>query len=109
MPGKVGFRGYPRHLGRPRFRGLGTCERSGFVRHADRLVEDERGGLVAEDKADVTPGFGTKHPQDVVQLPPLDDPTPVVTNGLHEPEELEISDAERWRSVREGRPPRPGY
>jgi hypothetical protein len=113
MGGKSGFRSYPRHLGKPRMRGLMVCDASGFVRHVDEAVEDVRQGTVAREFADITPGFGTHHPQDVVQLGVLDDPTPS-EQGDHiewEPkskQDLGISDAEILASIREGRPPRRG-
>lgn len=112
MGGRVGFRAYPKHLGKPTGEGIGTCDASGFVRKVSDLVPDERQGTVAREFADATPGFGTKHPQDVVQLGPLNDPSPVTHGGLDTPrskQDLQISDREILASIREGRPPRPGY
>ena len=109
--GKIGGRTYPKHLGPPRFRGLAEDDASGFVRHADKVIRDVRQGMVGKDKADLTPGFGTRHPQDVVQLGVLDDPRPA-RYGDHVPDDekskqdLGISDQEILASIREGLPPR---
>lgn len=114
MGGKSGFRAYPKHLGRPRGRGLMVCDASGFVRHTSEATDDVRQGTVARQFADLTPGFGTHHPQDVVQLGALGDPSPA-EDGDHierhpkTKQELGISDAEILASIREGRAPRQGY
>lgn len=111
MGGRVGARCYPKHLGKPRMRGLMECDATGRVRHVDEHVRDIRQGDVARQYADITPGFGTRHPQDVVQLGVLDDPTPA-DNGRKLDErnlskqDLGISDAEIEASIREGRPPK---
>ena len=78
MAGKSGFRSYPRHLGKPTGTGLRQCAASSFLRHQNVMESDVRQGIVAPKFADATPGFGTRHPQDVVQLGVLDDPKPVV-------------------------------
>lgn len=114
MGGKTGFRAYPSHLRKRRMRGLAICDASGFVCHADELVDDVRQGKVAPEYADYTPGFGTLHPQDVVQLDALDDPAPApggerVDKIPPSKQDLQISDAEVLASIREGRPPRRGY
>lgn len=114
MGGRSGFRAYPRHLGRPRGRGLTECDASGFVRHPEDTVEDVRQGTVAREFADITPGFGTHHPQDVVQLGVLDDPSPApggssLDKANLSKQDLGITDAEMLASIREGRPPRRGY
>jgi len=108
----AGRKSYPRHLGKPTGRGLVECQASGFVRPAGTLVGDVRQGQVSPEFADTTPGFGTRHPQDVVQLGPLDDPRPIDGPTIREPQFLAahgISDAEMLLALREGRPPRKGY
>ena len=95
-------------------KGWRECAASGFVREADDVVEDVRQGLVAREFADITPGFGTYHPQDVRQDGPYDDPSPIelaqpISRYPISKADLNISDAEVERSVREGGPPRPGY
>lgn len=113
MAGKSGFRAYPRHLGKPKGRGLFVCDASGFVRHTDDAVDDVRQGQVAREFADITPGFGTRHPKDVEQLGVLDDPVPAEDGRTLDTrnftkQDLGISDAEIRASIREGRPPRGG-
>lgn len=111
MAGRSGFRAYPKHLGGPRGRGLMECNASGFVRHTSELEDDYRQGPVARQFADLTPGFGTRHPQDVVQLGTLNDPS-VARGGDSlddrnlSKQDLGISDAEILASIKEGRPPR---
>jgi hypothetical protein len=64
--------------------------------------------------ADITPGFGTRHPQDVAAPRVGGDPsitrpvTPRETQFLTK-QDLGISDAEIEASIREGRAPRPGH
>jgi hypothetical protein len=112
MGGKTGFRAYPAHLGTPKGEGIVECYASGFIGHPDDMTDDVRQGTVLDKFADKTPGFGTHHPQDVVQIGPLDDPTPV-GNGPDKrnltKQDLDISDQEVLASIREGRPPRRGY
>lgn len=94
-------------------RGWRECAASGFIIAADDYIEDVRQGPVAPERADITPGFGTYHPQDVKVLGDLDDPSPI-DNGRPPAaprtfEELGISDQERLLALRENRPPRRGY
>jgi len=110
MGGKTGFRSYPRHLGKSRGRGVVECDASGFLRHPDKIMQDVRQGYVAKKFADITPGFGTRHPQDVVQLGVLDDPRPIPNSNPADTVnatklELGISDNEIEDSIREGRAP----
>ncbi len=77
-------------------------------------MEDVRQGDVAKEFADVTPGFGTNHPQDKVNLGQMSDPSPI--HGASPQDEaclsksdLMISDQEIKASIVEGRPPRRGY
>lgn len=106
------FRSYPRHLGKPDGRGYVQCARSGFLRKPHQVRDDERGGQVATDYADYTPGFGTAHPQDRKQLDLGGDPSPV--ENARPPDrplskqDLRISDAEILLAIQENRPPRPG-
>lgn len=58
-------------------KGLVVCDRSGAQVPADHIVDDVRGGRVRREDADFTPGFGTHHPQDLVDLPVMDDPRPI--------------------------------
>ena len=87
---------------------------SGFVREAGDVIQDRRQGLTAPEFADITPGFGTFHPQDVKALGALDDPTqvpraiPIDKQSLSK-QDLGISDKEIELSIREGRAPRRGY
>lgn len=104
----------PRHLSSQRGRGWRECQASGFVRSADDVVDDVRQGAVAEEFADVTPGFGTFHPQDVRGSERYDDPSPIenarpITRTNLSKQDLQISDAEVLLALREGRAPRPGY
>lgn len=108
MAGKTGFRAYPRHLPRPDGRGIVQCDASGFLRKPERIVHDVRQGDVAEEFADFTPGFGTNHPQDVVQLPPLDDPQPVEKTSpqsriVSKADRGYTSDVELEKLIREGK------
>lgn len=105
------FRSYPGHLKPMRGRGLIRCSLSGFLRHPEDIVYKD-GAPIARDKADIYPGFGLDHPQDFNRAEVGGDPTPVPHGGLGEDKtksDLGISDAEVEISVREGRPPRPGY
>lgn len=91
-------------------RGWRICQASGFTRKAADYVDDVRQGRVAPEFADTTPGFGTKHPQDVVQLGNLSDPTPIYEAAPAQPElskqDMGLSDQEILAAIREGRPPR---
>lgn len=102
----------PKHL-KATGRGWREDQATGFVRAADDYVDDIRQGRTSKDFADITPGFGTYHPQDVKQLGTLDDPSAVVdATPITEPvskQDLGISDQEVELAVRQGRPPRPGY
>lgn len=105
------FKGYPRHLGKPRGRGLVVCALSGFLRKPKDIVE-VRGVRVAKDKADHYGRFGYIHPQDVAQPEVGNDPTAVPYGGLVESktkQDLGISDQEIEAAVRENRPPRQGF
>lgn len=114
MAGKTGGRCYPRHL---RMKGVGVkqCDASGFLRHADHpIIRDVRQGMTIKEYADLTPGFGTRHPQDIVQLGQLADPTPIPRARPEDDKnlsksDLTISDKEIELSIREGRAPRTGY
>lgn len=105
------FRSYPRHLKPMKGKGYVQCQRSGFLRHPDEMMRDVRGGMVAKEFADVTPGFGTRHPRDVFAPDVGGDPAPThITTGIDMPltkEQLGISDYEIERSIIENRPPRP--
>lgn len=95
-------------------RGWREDDASGFVREAHDYVHDVRQGMTAPEFADLTPGFGTHHPQDVKQLGILDDPRPIedarpLTRCNETKQDLSISDYEIELSIKQGRPPRPGY
>jgi hypothetical protein len=95
-------------------RGWRQDQASGFVREAHDVIKDRRQGLTAPEFADITPGFGTFHPQDVRALGALDDPNeiyrsnPIDQQNLSK-QDLGISDQEVELSIREGRAPRRGY
>lgn len=102
----------PRHM-KATGRGWREDAASGFVRYADDVIDDVRQGPTAREFADITPGFGTHHPQDMKNLGKLDDPSPI-PNGrpITEPvylSDLNISDQERLLATKEGRAPRNGY
>jgi hypothetical protein len=107
------FRSFPRHLKPLKGEGYVQCQRSGFLRHPSDMMEDYRGGTVAKEYADVTTGFGTKHPRDVFSPDLGGDPRPTpIQTGINEPytkEDLLISDQEIEASIRENRPPRSGF
>ncbi len=115
MAGRRGTaRCYPRHLGQPTGKGLKECEASGFIRRKNDIMDDVRQGQVSKEFADKTAGFGTRHPQDVVQLGVLDDPKPVEKsvppdNKNLSKADLSISDQEIKASIIEGRAPRIGF
>ena len=81
MGGKSGAKTFP---GRARNNGRGArvCQASGFVRPAQDVTKDVRQGWVAREFADVTPGFGTAHPQDRRRETPKSDPSPVNRPGI---------------------------
>lgn len=109
----MGFRSYPRKLGKPDGRGYVVCERSGFLRKPHEVVTEFHGSRVAREFADITPGFGTQHPQEVNQAELGGDPTPIEDARPGGPDlslrELNISDAEVLASILEDRPPRRGF
>ena len=106
------FRSYPRRLLPMEGEGYVQCQRSGFLFHPQDMMDDFRGGRVAKKYADITPGFGTQHPQDVYAAELGGDPTSVEgATGINEPlskQDLAISDAEILASIREDRAPIPG-
>jgi hypothetical protein len=114
MAGKTGGRCYPRHL---TMKGVGIKQddASGFLRHADdQWVDDVRQGDVIREHADLTPGFGTRHPQDVIQLGEMSDPSPINQANPENKQnlsksDLAISDQEIRLSIQEGRAPRSGF
>ena len=114
MPGRKTLKTYPRHL---KMKGVGVkqCQASGMLRMADDpWVTDVRQGEVAQRFADLTPGFGTYHPQDVRQLGDLDDPKPIDDARPKDDlslskQDLMMSDQEIRLSIIEGRPPRRGF
>jgi hypothetical protein len=103
----------PKHL-TSTGKGWREDQASGFVREAHDVVRDRRQGLTTPEHADITPGFGTFHPQDVRALGVLDDPSEI-HNGIPvdklalSKQDLGISDREVELSIREGRAPRRGY
>jgi hypothetical protein len=102
------MRCYPTH-GPKKGRGARIDDASGFLRPADDVVMDVRQGMVSQEKADITPGFGTHHPQDLKQLTDLSDPTPIETPrpdtpGAISARDLGYTDAEVERALRLGVP-----
>jgi hypothetical protein len=94
--------------------GYTQCDRSGFLRPANQVITEFNGATVSVEFADITPGFGTRHPQDVYQATVGGDPTPAVNvAGVDEmnlsKQDQGISDREIKRAIRENRPPRPGF
>lgn len=111
MAGRVMLRGCgPRHL-KASGKGWRQDDATGFVRRADDFIHDVRQGNVAREFADISPGFGTNHPQDFKDLGVLDDPSPIRDAApLSEPQFFEdVTDQERELALRENRPPRKGY
>jgi len=105
-------RTYPSHL-RVDGRGYLQCARSGQLRKPKDMIRNHDGQMIAREFADITPGFGTLHPQDRNQAYTGGDPTTVenatgVTEELTK-EDMSISDAEIEASIRENRAPRQGY
>lgn len=87
---------------------------TGMVRYAEDYVDDHRQGRTSQKTADITPGFGTYHPQDVKNLGSLDDPQSIRNarpQGRQDlsAADLQISDGEIKLSIQQGRKPRPGY
>lgn len=114
MGGKSGFRAYPLHLRRNKGKGFFESEASGFLRPIGDRMEDVRQGQVGRDEADLTPGFGSSHPQDHVSLGVLDDPKPVEDARPDDKKnlsksDLAMSDQEITASIKEGRAPRIGF
>jgi len=107
MP-RSGMRTYPSRGPRDG-RGARIDDASGFLRPADDAIKDVRQGLVSRDHADLTPGFGTHHPQDRKMLPPKSDPKPIRnarpdTPGAVSAADLGYTDAEVRAAVRAGIP-----
>lgn len=109
MAGKSGFRSYPKRLGKPDGKGLIQCDRSGFLRKPSETMSEYTGSAVAREFADITPGFGTRHPQDVNQAETGGDPSPIPNaNPIEEPvyrEDIRLTDAEWEQMIREGKTP----
>jgi hypothetical protein len=84
-------------------RGWAVCDRSGMLTEPESRVDDYRGGAVRPESADRSPGFGTRHPQDVYQPDFGTDPTPI-DDPRPEPAVMpswQLSDAERERKLRD--------
>jgi hypothetical protein len=102
----------PTHLTPRKGKGWRQCQRSGQLTWAEDVIEDVRGGAVRKASADLTPGFGTHHPSDVIQLGALGDPTDIPDarpdsnpgEGLSK-QDLGLSDDEIRASVIAGVPP----
>lgn len=115
MAGRKGVRGtFPSRLKGNNGKGVVECQASGFLRKASDMVHDVRQGLVAKEFADITPGFGTYHPQDLKVLGAMDDPKAVPNarpddQNNYSKQDLGISDREIEASIREDRAPRRGY
>ncbi len=115
MAGRRGLKCYPKHLRKNKGKGVRECEATGFLRSATHpFVEDVRQGETAAEFADITPGFGTRHPQDVVQLGVMSDPSPIQNsrpkdNRNLSKQDLVISDQEIKLSIQENRQPRIGF
>lgn len=110
MP-RRGMRTYPMH-GPKSGKGARIDDASGFLRHADDVVEDRRQGYTSKDHADITPGFGTFHPQDLKRLSPKPDPRAIPRARTDSPEavsakDMGYTDAEVRESIRKGIPLRP--
>jgi len=105
-------RTFPKHI-RSDGQGYMQCARSGMLRKPSDMIKNDDGLMIAKDYADITPGFGTSHPQDSPAPEIGSDPTPVsdatgVTAALTK-EDLQISDQEIEASLRENRFPRRGF
>jgi len=109
MAGRRGMRTYPSQAPRDG-RGIRIDDATGFTRPADDYVSDRRQGLTSIETADITPGFGTFHPQDVRRTPPADDPKPVPhprSEGNPQalsPADLGYTDADVRKALRLGVP-----
>jgi hypothetical protein len=95
-------------------KGIAVCDRSGFVRRVGATLRAYTGSRVARDFADITPGFGTRHPQDVNQAEVGGDPTPIpdarpIDRDPKSKQQLCISDREIEAAIRENRAPRRGF
>lgn len=107
--GKRGMRTYPA-AGPKDGRGSRIDDASGFLRPAADVVQDRRQGLATREHADLTPGFGTFHPQDVKRPPPVMDPKPITmartdpNPNFLGPRELGYTDAEVREAIRQNRP-----
>lgn len=108
MP-RSGMRTYPARAPRDG-RGIRIDDATGFVRAADDVVSDRRQGLTSADTADITPGFGTFHPQDVRRTPPYNDPKPIPrprSEGNPDalsPRDMGYTDADVRKSIQLGVP-----
>lgn len=91
-------------------KGYVQCERSGRLVKPCDIIEEHTGARVAREVADITPGFGTWHPQDVNAAEVGGDPTPI-DNARPQTEDsrCHYSDAEVLAAIKEDRPPRRGY
>lgn len=109
MAGRSGMRTYPAKAPRDG-RGIRIDDATGFVRASDDVLFDRRQGLTSPDTADITPGFGTFHPQDVRRTPPSNDPRPIPqprTEGNPQalsPADLGYTDADVREAIRRGVP-----
>lgn len=106
---KRGMKAYP--VTGPRDgRGARIDDASGFLRPAADFVRDRRQGLAAKEFADLTPGFGTNHPQDVKVILPKQDPEPINQARTEQnpmflsAKDLGYTDADVLASIRENRP-----
>lgn len=108
MP-RSGMRTYPAHAPKDG-RGIRIDDATGFTRAADDVMWDRRQGLTSPTTADVTPGFGTFHPQDVRRTPPADDPKPIRqprnegNPSALSPRDMGYTDADVKRSIQQGVP-----
>lgn len=108
MP-RRGMRTYPPH-GPRNGEGARIDDASGFLRRAGDVVADKRQGLTSRGTADLTPGFGTFHPQDVRRTPVVSDPKGITkprTEGnptALSPKDLGYTDADVRESIRTGIP-----
>lgn len=106
---RSGFRSFPAN-GPKDGRGARICDASGFLRASDDRVRDRRQGIVSRDHADITPGFGTFHPQDVRRTPLTSDPAPIRdarpddTGLAMSARDMGYSDAEVEASIRNNQP-----
>ena len=109
MGGRRGMRTYPSRAPRDG-RGIRIDDATGFTRASDDYVSDRRQGLTSPATADMTPGFGTFHPQDVRRPPPVNDPKPVLHPRTEanpqalSPADLGYTDADVRTAVRLGVP-----